>query len=420
MYKDKKILSWALYDWANSSFSTTVMAGFFPVFFKNYWSQGVQAIDSTARLGTTISFASLLIALLTPFLGAIADFRGSKKFFLAFFMIIGVLSCFWMATIGPGRWTDAALAYGFGMMAFSASSVFYDSLLPSIGRGTTLDYASSLGFSLGYLGGGVLFLINVIMYLKPEIFGLADGVSAVKVSFLTVGVWWFVFSIPLLKNVPEPQTLFVSRAHKKNIFQLTWESLKSIGKTLAQLYKNKNLFIFICAYWLYIDGVYTVMTMAVDFGISLGLESKHLIAALLVTQFVGFPSALVFGLLTKRWGCRKPILFCILIYSIGVIAATQMSHVLHFYALATMIGLVQGGVQSLSRSLFANMIPEQASGEYFGFFNLVGKFASILGPLVVAIGVQVTKSPHTGIGALIILFVLGGALLLKVQEPRLH
>lgn len=412
MKNSKKIYSWAFYDWANSSFSTTVMAGFFPVFFKTYWSQGASAVDTTARLGTIISISSLLIALMTPVLGAFSDLRSSKKKFLLFFTFVGALSCAGLGLIDEGQWVQAVFAYGLAMMAFSASCVFYDSLLPSLGQEKDLDYASSLGFSLGYLGGGVLFSLNVLMYLFPSFFGFSGPVQAVQFSFFSVAVWWLVFTLPLLLNVPEPQGGFDS----KRIPSMLSETFSQLKITMRDLFRRKELRIFVIAYWLYIDGVYTVMTMAVDYGISIGFKTEHLIAALLITQFVGFPATLAFGKITKNLGCRKPILFCLLVYSVSVVLASQMSSAWHFYMLAIVIGLVQGGVQSLSRSLFAKMIPAEKSGEYFGFFNLVGKFASILGPLVVAFSVQVTQKSNYGLLGLIFLFGAGGYLLLKVDE----
>lgn len=409
----KKINSWAMYDWANSTYSTTVMAGFFPLFFKNYWSAGTDPVTTTARLGTAISIASLLIALVSPTLGVIADVKGSKKLFCMLFMLVGVGACGSMAFIPGGNWWYAIVAYGVAMMAYNASCVFYDSLLPFIAKGFDMDYASSLGYSVGYLGGGLMFTVNVLMVTHPEWFHLADKVQAVKVSFFMVAVWWFVFSYPLLKNVPEPE---VAKS-KHNIFRLTHSSIVTLMGTWKSLIRNKNLLMYMLAFWLYIDGVYTVMTMAVDFGLSLGLPSDDLIKALLITQYIGFPCAFLFGIVTKRFGCRKPILLCIGVYSIAVIAATQMSTATHFYLLALTIGMAQGGVQSLSRSLFAKMIKPEESGEYFGLFNLVGKFASILGPLLVAAGVYFSGNARWGMVGLLILFIIGGTLLWKVKEP---
>ena len=414
--KDKKIFSWALYDWANSAFSTTVMAGFFPVFFKKYWSAGVDPVLTTAKLGTVLSLSSFAIAMISPTLGVMADMRGSKKIFTAFFMIIAVLCCLWMSFIPEGGWAWAMLAYGVSMACFNASCVFYDSLLPSIARGTKMDYASSLGYSLGYLGGGILFALNVAMYLKPELFGIVDGVTAIKISFASVAVWWVVFSMPLWLSVPEPQV----DKKSDSVWSMTIQSIQGLQKTFIDLLKTKNILIFMCAFWLYIDGVYTVMTMAVDFGMSIGLESKHLISALLITQFVGFPFALLFGFVTKRFGCKLPILICLGVYSATVVAATHMTNEIHFYILATVIGMVQGGVQSLSRSLFGHMIPENKSGEYYGFFNLIGKFASIFGPLIVSMTVYLTGNSRLGMMGLLILFLAGAILLIQVKEPKIH
>lgn len=409
----KPVISWALYDWASSAYSTTVMAGFFPVFFKKFWSVGADDIVTTARLGTTISVASLFIALLSPTLGVIADIKGLKKFFCLFFMVVGVIACGWMTFIPMGDWWSAIISYGIAMMAFNASSVFYDSLLPFVAQGKRMDYASSLGYSLGYLGGGILFLLNVIMYLKPSWFGIADQVVAIRYSFFTVALWWLAFSLPLARNVTEPK----GDISRDSIFRLTKTSMDALSRTLRDLRRNKNVFLFLVAYWLYIDGVYTVMTMAVDFGINLGFEAGDLMTALLITQFIGFPFALGFGLITRRFGCRGPVLFCIVVYSITVILATRMTEPVHFYLLATVIGMVQGGVQSLSRSLFGRMIPAQQSGEYFGLFNLVGRFASILGPLIVAMGVSWSGNSRMGMMGLLVLFFIGGVLLWRVKEP---
>jgi UMF1 family MFS transporter len=412
--KDKKILSWALYDWANSAFATTIMAGFFPVFLKAYWGKDVDPIITTAKLGTTLSFTSFLMAVLSPFMGALSDLRGHKKLYLVLFMLLGVFGCLALGQLGVGEWGWALIIYGIAYIGFNQSCVFYDSLLPSVARGTKMDYASSLGYSLGYLGGGVLFLVNVLWYLHPETFGFADGVSAVKASFISVGVWWLLFSIPLLMNVPEIKMA----ATKESVFTHAIQSLKLMKKTIKDLRNDKNILLFMMAFWLYIDGVYTVMTMAVDYGMGIGLESKHLISALLITQFVGFPFALIFGHVTKRFGCRKPILLCLGIYTITIFLAIYMSQSWHFYALACVLGMVMGGVQSLSRSMFGNMVPAEKSGEYFAFMNLVGKFASIFGPLLVGGTVFLTGNQRAGMLGLLVLFIGGGALLLQVKEPR--
>lgn len=412
--EQKKILSWGLYDWANSAFSTTIMAGFFPVFFKHFWSQGFSAVETTAKLASTVSISSFLIAVVSPTLGAVADHKGQKKSFLILFMLVGVLCSGLLAYIPAGDWFSAAVVYGIGMIGFNASCVFYDALLPYVARKQNLDYASSLGYSLGYLGGGLLFTLNVLMYLKPESFGFSSGSGAVQFSFLSVAIWWFVFSLPLIFFVKEPTLLTIG---KESWITLTKAAVLSMKNTFSEIRKDRNLYIFMLAFWLYIDGVYTVITMAVDYGISLNFESKDLIAALLITQFVGFPATYIYGVIAKKWGCRKPILSCILVYALTVVLATQMKTPMHFYILAAVIGLVQGGVQSLSRSLFAKMISIEKSAEYFGFMNLIGKFASVLGPAIVALTVVVVRKSEYGLLGLLVLFVTGGYLLMKVKEP---
>ncbi len=409
---DKKVLSWALYDWANSTCSTTVMAAFVPAFLTDYWSVGVDATITTARLGVANSVTSIIVAAATPLLGALADQRGHKKIYCFIFMILGVLSCAWLAFIGKGDWFTALIAFGVCMIGFNASLVFYDSLLPSISTHKNSDYASSLGYSLGYLGGGILFLVNILMCIKPNWFGLHDAVEGVKASFLSVALWWFVFSFPMFKNVPELKP----DGHRHSLAKSIATSSKQLLQTFKKITKDRNLTYFLFAFWLYIDGVYTVMTMAVDYGKALKIDNSAMMAALLMVQFLGFPFALIFSRMATKWGCRTPILVSIAVYFVSVFLASLMSETWHFYALAAMIGIVQGGVQALSRSLFSRMIPRENAGEYFALFNLVGKFAAILGPLIVATVAYTTGNPRLGMPGLSILFVVGGLLLFKVKE----
>jgi MFS transporter, UMF1 family len=411
---DKKIFSWALYDWANSVFFTTVMAGFFPVFFKLYWALGVKPSQSTEMLGWILAISGFLLAILSPTIGVISDKRRSKKKLLFVTMVIGVLLTVGLFFVKQGDYYTPSWLYGGALFFCSASCVFYDSLMVSVARKDQYDFVSSLGFSLGYLGGGILFAINVLMTLKPEIFGIPNMVTAVKWSFVMVGVWWFVFTLPLMKWVPEPET----EVDNRGVVELTKVTLLELKQTLVEIFQNKNLFYFILAYWLYIDGVFTVMSMAVDFGMSLGLDSQDLIKALLITQFVGFPSAFLFGVLAKKVSNRNLILVCLLIYFVTIYFATQLQTAMHFYILAGVIGLSQGGVQALSRSLFAQLIPEEKAGEYFGFFNLLGKFAAVMGPALIAISARLTDDPRKPMLSLLILITLGAMLLLKVKKPQ--
>ncbi len=411
---NKKIFSWAIYDWANSVFYTTVMAGFFPIFFKQYWSSEADAALSTERLGWVLGVSGFLLAILSPTLGVVSDKKRMKKKLLFSTMVLGCLCTIGLYFAPKGDWSSAAILYGTALFMASASAVFYDSLLISVCREDQYDFVSSLGYSLGYLGGGLLFTLNVAMTLFPDFFGIPDKVSAVKISFIMVAVWWFIFTLPLMRNVPEPE----SEVSDKGIAALTVETISELKNLFLEILSNRNLFYFILGYWFYIDGIYTVMTMAVDFGLALGFESNDLIKALLITQFIGFPSAYLFGSLSKKFSSRNLIMIGLGIYFVTIIGASQMSQAWHFYGLAFIIGLCQGGVQALSRALFAHLIPVEKSGEYFGFFNMLGKFASVLGPILVALFARFTQDSRQTILSLLILIFVGGYFLMKVKIAK--
>lgn len=408
---NKKIFAWATYDWANSVFFTTVVAGFFPIFFKKYWNTEATVLQSTERLGILLAIAGFTLATLSPLLGVISDYRRSKKKFLFFFMIIGVIanaSLFW---VPQGDWLSAAVCYGVAFFCCSASCVFYDSLMSAVARPEQYDKVSSLGYSMGYLAGAIVLTINVLMFQKPELFGFADAVEGVKYSFLSVSVWWFMFTFPLILMVPEPEL----NVQKDSIFKLLRKSVRELNHTFLDLAKDRNILFFIIAYWFYIDGVSTVISMAVDFGISLGFEAGDLIKALLITQFVGFPAAYGAGILASKWSSKAIIMVCLFVYLSFLIVASVMSQSWHFYLMALMIGLSQGAVQALSRSTFAYLTPADKSGEYFGFFNLLGRFASVIGPLLIASTSRIVSDPRKTILSLSILFIFGLYFLSKVK-----
>ena len=406
---------WAMYDWANSAFATTVMAGFFPVFFKEYWNSGVDAATSTFRLGVANSLASLLIVLLAPLLGAVADCMSRRKALLFSFAFLGVLMTAGLYLIGEGDWFLAAFLYVLALIGFSGSNIFYDSLLPFVSREDKIDQTSALGFSLGYLGGGILLSLNVLMALHPEKFGLADGTAAIRISFLMVAVWWLVFSLPLMLLVDEPDGS--GSGWSVNVVQA---GFKRVWTTLQEVRQLRNIWLFLVAYWLYIDGVDTIVRMAVDYGLSLGFDQNSLITALLITQFTGFPAALAFGWFGGRYGPKTGIFIGLAVYIIVTVWASVMDSVTEFYYLAFLIGLAQGGIQALSRSLYARMIPAGRSAEFFGFYNMLGKFAAILGPVMIGWVGIITGNPRTGILSLLVLFLVGGLVLVKVkvQEPN--
>jgi UMF1 family MFS transporter len=409
----RPVLGWVFYDWANSAFATTVMAGFFPVFFKQYWSVGADPTVSTFRLGLGNGLASLVIALLAPLLGAMADRGGTRIRLLSLFTLLGAASTAALYLVGKGDWSLAVILYAAASLGFAGGIAFYDSLLLDVAEDEEIDLVSAYGYSAGYLGGGLLFALNVAMTLKPAMFGLSGAAQAVRLSFVMVAVWWVLFAIPVVLCVREKKPVLALGAIEG--LRAGWSE---IFTTLASLRQYKTVALFLAAYWLYIDGVNTVIKMAVDYGLSLGFEASSLIVALLITQFVGFPAAIGFGWLGKRFGPKGAIQAAILVYFGITIWAYWLDNVREFYAMAIAIGLVQGGVQSLSRSLFGRLVPRHKAGEFFGFFNMMGKFAAVIGPLLTGWVALATGSSRLAILSLVILFALGSVLLQLVRLPR--
>jgi UMF1 family MFS transporter len=404
--------SWAVYDWANSAYATTVMAGFFPVFFKSYWAGDVSAVESTAQLGMANSAASLLVVLLAPFLGVTADRAGRKKTLLLLLASLGVLMTAGLFFVAQGQWLLAVMLYIFGIIGFAGGNVAYDAMLLDIAERDELERLSARGFALGYLGGGLLFALNVAMVLQPEWFGLADKAEAVRVAFLSVAVWWAVFTVPVLVFVKSPER---DKAPHSPGWSHAWQELMVSWRLLRSL---PNAFVFLLAYWCYIDGVDTIVRMAVDYGLSIGFEADGLLTALLVTQFVGFPAALVFGRIGDRMGAKGAIWLAIGVYVLVVVWAANMSETWEFYGLAVMIGLVQGGVQAMSRALFARLIPAEHAGRLFGLYNMMGKFAAILGPVLVGWVALASDSSRLGILSILLLFIAGAILLSRVDVAQ--
>ena len=404
-------LAWALYDWANSAFSTTVLAGFFPAFFRQFWSLGADPTEATLRLGLANGAAGFVMAVLAPLLGALADRGGYRKRFLLSWSLLGIGATFALYFVTQGQWALAVALFTLATLGFNGGIVFYDALLVDVAKPAEYDRVSSYGYALGYLGGGLLFAVNVLMVSKPAWFGLANAAAAVRWSFISVAVWWLVFMLPLAFYVTEQPGL---PGGGKGSLRA---SLAELRQTLRHVLGYRNMLIFLVAYWLYIDGVNTIVKMAVDYGMALGFDTQMLLAALLLTQFVAFPAALLFGRIGERLGARTGVLIGIAVYA-GVTAWAYFLHtVVQFFAMAVVIGLVQGGVQSLSRSFFGRLVPEGKSAEFFGFFNMVGKFGTVLGPLLVGFVAYVTGSSRASILSLVLLFGAGGLLLLWVKDP---
>jgi len=406
----RAVWSWAFYDWANSAYSTTVMAGFFPLFFKEYWADPHNPSQSTFYLGMANSIASMVVAALAPLLGSVADQGSAKKKFLTFFAFLGVIMTGGLWMVAQGNWQMAVLFYVIATIGFSSGIVFYDALLPGLASEERVDAVSSLGFGIGYLGGGLLFLVNVFMYLKPELFGIPDGATAIKLSFLSVAVWWAVFTIPLILFVPEPKNY--ENIDFNNAIRMGWVQLV---QTFKEIRNMKVVGTFLLAYWFYIDGVDTIIRMAVDYGMSLNFPGESLIIALLIVQFVAFPAALIYGWLASKIGAKTGIMVGITAYSFITLLGYFMTEAWHFYVLAILIGLFMGGIQALSRSLYTRIIPPDKSAEFFGFYNMLGKFAAIIGPALMGTIALVTGSARLSILSILLLFILGAFFLNKVD-----
>ncbi len=413
MLTDRQVLAWALYDWANSAFATTVMAGFFPVFYSAL-SAGLSTEDSQFWFNIGLAASSLSIALAAPVLGAIADRGGTRKHFLATFAMLGVILTASLAWVHGDMWMEGLMIYVLAQAGFAGANIFYDSMITDVAREDEYDQVSGFGYALGYVGGGLLFLVNVLMVTNPGWFGLAGAGEALSWSFISVGLWWAAFTLPLLLWVRETPTRV-----KASGVQAVREGLRQLRETITHIRQLRVVLVFLAAYWLYIDGVGSVIKMAVFFANRvLALPQEALITALLVTQFVSFPAALFFGWLGRRIGPRTGILIGLVVYTLVVFYAWGwLASGAGFYYLAIAIGLVQGGVQSLSRSLYARIIPVSRTAEFFGFYNMVGKFAAILGPLLVALVpvLIAAADARDAILVLVVLFVAGGALLTRVD-----
>jgi MFS transporter, UMF1 family len=409
----RKVASWALYDWANSAFATTVAAAFFPVFFREYWSTTAEAATVTYRWGMANALASGIIVVLAPLLGAIADRGSARKKFLLVFASMGICMTGSLYLVAQGDWFSSLLIFVLALVGFSGANVFYDALMVSVAPRDRLDRISALGYAVGYLGGGLLYAVNVCMTVWPRLFGLADASAAVRVSFITVAAWWAVFSIPLFLFVDEP-----GPAVFEGSGSAIMNGLRQLAVTFREIRKLRMAFLFLLAYWLYIDGVDTIIKMGIDYGLALGLGTRHLLLALGLIQFIGFPAAIAFGRIGERLGARNGLFIALGVY-IGVTIWGYFMHTVgQFYGLAAAVGLVQGGVQSLSRSFFARLIPPDKAAEFFGFYNLLGKSAAIIGPMLMGWVSLVTGNPRLSILSIIVLFIAGAVLLSRVDEQR--
>lgn len=412
----RKINAWVMYDWANSAFATTIMAGFMPIYFGAMAeASGMEPQEATSAWGYVVTVALLVVALLAPGLGAMADRMGGKKRFLTIFAVIGALFSILLYIPHGSMWKLGGIIYIVANIGFAGANIFYNSLLPHVARRNDIDQVSTKGYALGYLGGGILLVINALMALKPELFGIPDIGMATRLAFVTVGLWWLGFSIPLWRHVQEPEVEF---EEKMGFGKALRTGFGEMAKTFQKIRTYPEAFKLLLAFWLYNDGIGTIMKMATAYGREIDIAQEMMIGALALVQFVGIPFSFLFGTLAKKIGAKTSILVGLGVYTLISIGGYFMTTAVHFWILAFMVGLVQGGTQALSRSLFGAMIPKKRSGEFFGFFSMSDKFAGIVGPLVFAVVGTLTKTSRFGIVSLVIFFIFGGLLLLKVDEKK--
>jgi MFS transporter, UMF1 family len=404
--------AWAMYDWANSAVQCTIITAVFPIYFASVAAADLPPAVATERFATATTLALVIVAVMAPTLGAYADYAGVKKRLLAIFLAIGVSAIAAMFFITRGEWQFAALLFIVVNIGVSASFVFYDSLLPHIARPDELDRVSSAGYALGYVGGGLLLALNLAWILKPALFGLHDAGVASRLSFLSVAVWWLVFSIPMFRRVPEPA---VQPQNLQGRGSPIAASLRQLAATLRDLRRYRQAFLMLVAFLIYNDGVGTIIRMAGPYGKEIGLPENALITAFVMVQFVGIPFAFAFGWLAGRIGAKPSIFLALLVYVAISIIAYYMTTAWQFFLLSFLVATVQGGSQALSRSLFASMIPPEKSSEFFGFFGVFEKFAGIVGPALFAITVGATGSSRNAILSVIAFFVVGAALLWMVD-----
>lgn len=419
-----ELRAWAMYDWAVSSMQTVISTAVFPIFFLKVAANGMSPAEGTQALGVANTVAAVFIAVLAPILGAIADYKAAKKRFLVGFMLLGVTATALMFLIQHGQLLFAAILFVLSMAGATGSMTFYESLLPHIARDDEMDRVSTAGYALGYIGGGLLLALNLAWISNPAAFGLphGDGLTPLqatlpsRLAFLSVGVWWLLFSIPVLRKVPEPpRTIEADETAAANPLRIAFVRL---GETLRELRSYKQAALAMLAFTIYNDGIQTIVKMATAFGSEIGIAQSDLITAILLVQFIGIPFAFGFGALAGKLGTKASIFLGLVVYTGICIFAYGIHSTREFYILACLVGLVQGGTQALSRSLFANMIPKHKSGEFFGFYSVFEKFGGILGPLVFAIAVGQSGSSRIAILWVIGFFVVGGAILFFVNVPE--
>ena len=407
----REIKAWISYDLGNSAFATTVLAAFFPIFYNQYWSSNIDSTLSAQYLSWTLVISNLTLLFTAPLIGAITDIsKSTKKLFISMVMI-SIIGTGLLYTLEAGLWLYALIFFGIANYFFSASNVIYDKILVQIASPGLFSKISGYGYAWGYFGGGFLFLINACMSLYPELFGLSSQVEAIRWSFITVSVWWFIFLIPLAVTYKEPSAKVVEN-------QVIRNSFKNLINTFISISQYRNAFIFLIAFFLFIDGVHTVVALAATFALNLGLDSSSVIIALLMVQFIAFPSTLMWAYVGEKYSDKFVINFSILIYILIIIYTLFLSNAMEFYILAAMVGFVQGGIQGSSRGLFAKLIPHDKAGEFFGLFNTFGKAGAFMGPALVGLFLALFENVRISLLPILVLFVLGLIVLYFVKTDE--
>jgi UMF1 family MFS transporter len=406
--------AWAMYDWANSSFAVVILTAIFPVYYRALViNAGAAPETATAYWAYTTSLSLLLVAVIGPVVGAAADFLGAKKRFLAVALWLGVLGTVSLVFLSTNKYLLGSLLFAVANLGFAGGNIFYESLLPQVARPNDLDRVSARGYALGYLGGGLLLVLNALWLYRPEWFWMADRNIALRACFISVACWWVIFALPLFRTVVEPATV----GQPRSLLAFA-NSLARLVQTFKQIRRYRALAIFLGAFWLYNDGISTIIKLAAAYGDEIGVDHNDMLGALILTQFIGFPCSIGFGSVAHYWGAKRTIFFGLAVYTVISIAGFFIRSAGDFYLLAIMVGVVQGGTQALSRSLFAAMVPRTRSAEFFGFFSTGEKVAGIIGPAIFGFVGQLTGSSRWGIVSITLLFVAGALLLRRVDEAE--
>ncbi|MCM3785896.1 MFS transporter [Neobacillus mesonae] len=412
----KQARAWVMYDWANSAFATTMIAAVLPIFYQNVAAAELDDALATSYWAFSQTIAMILVAVLSPLLGAAADVGGRKGTYLLVAAILGSVASSAMALTGTGDYLIVSVLFIIATLGFSGGNTFYDSMLRDIAPPSERDMLSARGYMYGYIGGGLLLLVHVIFIQAWEQIGFESQIQAMQIVFLTAGLWWILFSIPLLRRYPLRNSSGTNSS--RTIGQTALHSLKSVGNTLLHVKRYPELFKYLIAFWFFNDGISTIISMAAIYGAEIGIGTTHLITALLITQFVGVPFTFLFGKLAGRIGAKRSLYLSLWFYVVIVIFGFFMETALHFYILAFMVGMVQGGSQSLARSIYSRLVPAHKASEFFGFMSLSGKVSAALGPAVFGLAAAMAGTSRIAILSVLIFFVAGIWMLTRVNLSK--